>query len=205
MDTTRIAIVTGGTSGIGRVTAHALAAAGSTVIIAARDPKRGEATVEEIRTRTGNTSVVFTKVDLSSQESIREFARAFRKKYARLDVLVNNAGALNSRRSITVDGLETTFATNHLGPFLLTNLLLDVLKASAPSRIVNVASMAARSGVIKFEDLQGEHAYAGDACVLPVEACEYRVHGRALKASAGNRCDSQRAASGLRGHGLRDE
>ncbi len=161
MSEKQVAIVTGATSGIGKVTAHALAAAEMTVIVAVRDLDRGETTVEEIKARSGATSVVSMKLDLSSQESIRGFTDAFKKTYTRLDVLVNNAGALNWKRGTTVDGLETTFATNHLGPFLLTNLLLDVLKASSPSRIVNVASMAARGGVINFDDLQGEHAYAG--------------------------------------------
>jgi NAD(P)-dependent dehydrogenase (short-subunit alcohol dehydrogenase family) len=99
--------------------------------------------------------------DLSSQESIRQLAQDFADRYGRLHVLINNAGVFISRRTLTVDGIETTFAVNYLAPFLLTNLVLEVLKASAPARIVNVTSSGERSGTIDFEDLQGERKYGG--------------------------------------------
>ena len=159
----KICMVTGATSGIGKVTAQALARKGATVIVAARNQARGEATVSEIRANTGNLSVKLMLADLSSQASIRRLAQDFKQQYARLDVLVNNAGVFNMRRTLTVDGLENTFATNHLGPFLLTNLLLDRLKASALSRIITVSSQTSLSGTINFDDLQGQARYSGPA------------------------------------------
>jgi NAD(P)-dependent dehydrogenase (short-subunit alcohol dehydrogenase family) len=157
----KVCIVTGATSGIGKVTAQALAQRGATVIVVARNQPRGEAAVNQIRDNGGNPSVMLMLADLSSQASVRQLAQHFKQQYARLDVLVNNAGAFNMQRTLTVDRLETTFATNHLGAFLLTNLLLDRLKASAPSRIINVSSVASQSGKINFDDLQGEKSYSG--------------------------------------------
>jgi NAD(P)-dependent dehydrogenase (short-subunit alcohol dehydrogenase family) len=157
----KVCIVTGATSGIGKVTAQALAQRGATVIVVGRNQGRGEAKVNEIRANVGNPSVVLMLADLSSQASVRQLAQDFKQQYARLDVLVNNAGAFNMQRTLTVDGLETTFAANHLGPFLLTNLLLDRLKPSAPSRIINVSSVASQRGKIDFDDLQGEKSYSG--------------------------------------------
>jgi len=157
----KVCIVTGATSGIGKVTAQALAQRGATVIVVARNQRRGEAAVNQIRANGGNPSVMLMLADLSSQASVRQLAQHFTQQYARLDVLVNNAGAFNMQRTLTVDRLETTFATNHLGAFLLTNLLLDRLKASAPSRIINVSSVASQSGKINFDGLQGEKSYSG--------------------------------------------
>jgi len=154
-------MVTGATLGLGRVTAEALAAQGATVIAVARNPAKGEATIHEIKAATGNPAVTLMLCDLSSQASIRQLAKDFRGKYKQLHVLVNNAGAMNMRRTVTVDGYETTFAVNHLAYFLLTNLLLDAIKASAPSRIINVSSEAQGNGKINFEDLQGEKGYSG--------------------------------------------
>src|SRR5207249_2930900 len=115
----------------------------------------------EIRTRSGNKSVDAMVADLSSQDSVRELAHDFKARYKKLHVLINNAGVFLPKRVPTVDGLEATFATNHLGHFLLTNLLLDVLKASAPSRIINITSSAHRGTEMEFEDLQGEKKYSG--------------------------------------------
>jgi retinol dehydrogenase-14 len=126
-----------------------------------RDRGRGEAALAEIKERSANASVDLMLADLSSQEDIRRLADEFKEAYPRLDVLVNNAGVIRSRRIRTADGIEMTFAVNHLAYFLLTNLLLDVLKASAPSRIVNVASGEQRNGTIDFDDLQGEMGYKG--------------------------------------------
>jgi NAD(P)-dependent dehydrogenase (short-subunit alcohol dehydrogenase family) len=156
----KICLVTGSTSGIGKVTALELARMGAATVLVARDPRRGEATRDEIRAATENDRVDLLLADLSSQQSIRDLAAAFKQRYQQLHVLINNAGAVNGARMLTVDGYETTFAVNHLGYFLLTELLLDELKASAPSRIVNVASDAARSGHINFDDLQGERRYS---------------------------------------------
>ncbi len=154
-------MVTGATLGIGKATARVLAEKGATVIVVARKQQRGEAVVDEIKASTGNPSVTLMLADLSSQASIRKLAQDFKSQYSQLHVLVNNAGALNMRRTVTADGLETTFAVNHLAYFLLTNLVLDVLKASAPSRIINVSSDASNGAAINFDNLQGEKGYTG--------------------------------------------
>ena len=156
----KVALVTGGTSGIGKATARALAAMGADVVVVGRNPERGEAAVEEIRSQTGGR-VDLALYDLASQAEIRALADEFRRRYDRLDVLINNAGLVQSTRTETPDGIETTLATNHLAPFLLTNLLLDVLKQSAPSRIVTVSSEAERWGDIDFDDLQSKEKYRG--------------------------------------------
>ncbi len=156
----KVALVTGGTSGIGKATAMALAAMGADVVAVGRDPERGEKAVGEIRAQTG-ARVDLALADLASQAGVRELAEGFRSRYDRLDVLVNNAGLVQSTRTETPDGLETTFATNHLAPFLLTNLLLDMLEESAPSRVVTVSSEAERWGNIDFDDLQSKKRYRG--------------------------------------------
>lgn len=135
-------LVTGATVGIGKVTARELARRGATVILVGRNRQRCEAVVETIRDVTGNPNVDFLVADLSSQADIRRLAGEFRERHDRLHVLTNNAGALFALRHESVDGIEMTLALNHLNYFLLTNLLLDALKAGAPSRIVNVASDA---------------------------------------------------------------
>lgn len=140
-------LVTGATAGIGKVTALELAKRGATVAVVGRDAAKGEATVAEIKQVSGNPDVHLLRCDFSSQASIRALAAAYRAKFDRLHVLVNNAGAILGDRRVTEDGIEATFATNHIGYFLLTNLLLDVLEASAPARIVNVASEAHKSGI----------------------------------------------------------
>jgi retinol dehydrogenase-14 len=155
----KVCLITGATSGIGKATAMGLANMGASVVMVGRDRGRGEAALAEIKEGSGNASVDLKLADLSSQEQIRRLAAEFKDAYSRLDVLINNAGVIRSRRTTTADGLETTFAVNHLASFLLTNLLLDALKASAPSRIVNVASGEQRNGTIDFDDLQGEKEY----------------------------------------------
>ncbi len=157
----RTCLVTGASSGIGKEIARGLAGLHASVVLACRNEQRGEASRNDIVRATGNSDVVVILVDLSSQQSIRLFADDFKQKCRRLHVLVNNAGIYISRRVLTVDGLESTFAINHVGYFLLTNLLLDVLKASAPARIINIASQAHRNGRIDFENLRGERAYSG--------------------------------------------
>lgn len=152
----KVCMVTGANSGIGKVTALELARMGATVVMVCRDRGRAEPVLAEIRRATGNQAVELMLADLSSQQSTRQLAAAFRQKYDRLHVLVNNAGAMFLKRSVTVDGLEETFALNHLGYFLLTNLLLDLIQASAPARIVNVSSGAHMAAAIHFDDLQGE-------------------------------------------------
>lgn len=156
----KVALVTGGTSGIGKATAMALAAMGADVVVAGRDRERGERAAAEIRAQTG-ARVDLALADLASQAGVRELAEGFKGRYDRLDVLVNNAGLVQSTRTESPDGLETTLATNHLAPFLLTNLLLDTLKESAPSRVVTVSSEAERWGNIDFDDLQSKKKYRG--------------------------------------------
>lgn len=135
-------IVTGANTGIGKETARGLATLGATVVMVCRDGQRGEAAQHDIKQTTGNDRVEVMICDFSSLSSIRQFAEAFKQRHNRLEVLVNNAGVVLRERSMTEDGFESTFAINHLGYFLVTKLLLDVLKKSAPARIVNVASTA---------------------------------------------------------------
>ena len=138
----KICLVTGATAGIGLVTARELARRGAGVVLVGRNAERGAQVTAMIARETGNPAVEFLAADLSSQAQVRELARRFLARHSRLHVLVNNAGALYAVRQESVDGIEMTLALNHLGPFLLTNLLLDALKAAAPARIVNVASVA---------------------------------------------------------------
>ncbi len=152
----KICMVTGANSGIGKATALALAQMGATVVMVCRDRARGEQARSEITTKSKNTAVDLLQADLSSQQSIRQLVENFQHHYTQLHVLINNAGAAFTRRRETVDGLEMTFAVNYLAPFLLTNLLLDMLKASAPARIVNVSSATQKSGYIQMDDLQAE-------------------------------------------------
>ncbi len=161
--TGKTVVITGGNSGIGLETAVALAQAGAKTVITARDRTRGEAAVADIRARSGRDDVDLVVFDLASIASIRAGAAAILARCERIDVLVNNAGLVLSDRRETEDGFEATFGVNHLGPFLLTELLLDRIKQSSPSRIVNVASTAhkgARKG-LDFDDLQSSRAYRG--------------------------------------------
>ena len=154
-------LVTGGTSGIGKATAVAMAAMGADVVVTGRDPERGGRAVEEIRAESTGGSVELILADLAVQSEVRRLAEDFRERHDRLDVLVNNAGLVQSTRTETPDGIETTLAVNHLAPFLLTNLLLDLLKKSAPSRVVTVSSEAQRWGSMDFDDLQSRRRYSG--------------------------------------------
>jgi NAD(P)-dependent dehydrogenase (short-subunit alcohol dehydrogenase family) len=155
----KICMVTGANSGVGKETALGLAQMGASVVMVCRDRAKGEAAQNEIKTKSGNNAVDLLLADLSSQQSIRQLAENFRQHYTHLHVLINNAGVFMLTRRETVDGLEMTFAVNQLAPFLLTNLLLDVLKNSAPARIVNVSSESHQSGSIKMDDLQGEKRF----------------------------------------------
>lgn len=157
----KVCLVTGATSGIGRVTAAALAAQGAEVILAGRNQKKAEGTVAQIQSETGNTAVRYLLADFSDLEQVRQLASACKERAPHLDVLVNNAGAYFNMRHETAYGVEKTFLVNHLAPFLLTNLLLDRLQASAPARVVNVASDAHRYGTIDFDDLSFERGYFG--------------------------------------------
>ncbi len=154
-------LVTGGTGGIGRATALGLASLGARVGITGRDAARTATAAAAIAGEAGNASVDPFPADMSSQAEVRRLATAVLDAYPRLDVLVNNVGGFWATRHATADGLEHTYAVNVLAPFLLTDLLLDRLKASAPARIVTVSSGAQRMGRIDFDDLQGERDYSG--------------------------------------------
>lgn len=150
----RICLVTGGTDGIGKATALGLAKLGATVVLVGRNTSKAGHVVDEIRRATQNPHIEAIIADLSSLNQVRNLAEKFKARYKRLDVLVNNAGLVTRERGLSEDGFELMFAVNYLAPFLLTNLLLDVIKASAPARIVNVASMSYKWGQIDFDDLQ---------------------------------------------------
>jgi NAD(P)-dependent dehydrogenase (short-subunit alcohol dehydrogenase family) len=154
-------MVTGANSGIGKLTALELARMGATVTMVCRTREKGEAASRQIKEDLRGGSLELMIADLSSQAEIRRLAEEFQNKHDRLDVLVNNAGVFVRDRSMTRDGIETTFAVNHLAYFLLTNLLLDSIKRSARARIVNVSSRAHASATIDFDDLQGERQYGG--------------------------------------------
>jgi NAD(P)-dependent dehydrogenase (short-subunit alcohol dehydrogenase family) len=152
-------LITGATSGIGLVAARELARQGMAVTMVGRNRQRGEAARDSIRRETGNPSVEYLAADLSSQADIRRLAREFQERHSRLDVLINNAGAIFATRQESVDGIEMTLALNHLGYFLLTTLLLDLLQASAPARIVNVGSHSHESvKAFDFDDPQAASA-----------------------------------------------
>ena len=155
----KIALVTGATNGIGRVTALELARRGARVFLVARDRARGEATLAGIREACGGRSPDLLVADLSSQAEVRRLAQEVRERTPRLDLLVNNAGAIFDERAVSADGLEMTFALNHLAYFLLTLELLPLVEAGSASRIVNVSSVAHERGSIDFDDLQGERGY----------------------------------------------
>jgi NAD(P)-dependent dehydrogenase (short-subunit alcohol dehydrogenase family) len=159
----KVVLVTGGTNGIGQATAVGLASMGARVGITGRDRSRAEAAAKTIARESGNAAVDVFVADMSSQVEVRRLAGEVLNAYPRLDVLVNNVGGFWSHRHVTADGHEHTFALNHLAPFLLTTLLLDRLKASAPARIVTLASAAQGMGSINFDDLMGERKYSGQS------------------------------------------
>lgn len=154
-------MVTGATSGIGTATARALAAQGATIVLVGRSREKSAAVAEQIRRATGSATVDFLLADLTSHQAIRRLAGEFRERYERLHVLVNNAGGLFMSRQLSVDGIEMTLALNHLSYFLLTSLLLDTLKASAPARVVSVSSHLHRDARIDFDNLQLQRGYSG--------------------------------------------
>ena len=168
----KICVVTGSNSGIGKETALSLAKMGAHVVMVVRNQERGEKARLEIAKRTGN-NIDLMICDLSSMDSIRRFAQEFRRKYDRLDVLVNNAGAMFNKREVTSEGFERTLAVNYLGPFLLTHKLLGLLKSSAPSRIINVSSGLAKNGKVDLDDLQSEKNYRGTKAYSQVRAPVY--------------------------------
>jgi retinol dehydrogenase 14 len=187
----RTVLVTGGTGGIGKATALGLAAMGAHVAVTGRDRARTEDAAAEIGAAGGRQVLVFV-ADLSSQSQVRRLAHEVLQLLPRIDVLVNNVGGYWNTRHLTADGLEHTFALNHLAPFLLTNLLLDRMKQGGPARVVTVASNAQSMGRIDFDDLQGERSYSGAraynqsklANVLFTYELARRLQGTAVTANA---------------------
>ncbi len=156
----KIVLITGATSGIGKETAQGLAMLGATVVIITRDEQRGEQTRQELIQTTKNTNIDVLFCDLASFASIRDCCREFLKKYHALHVLINNAGIVDYHRRESKDGIENTFAVNYLAPFLMTDLLLEALKKSAPARIINLTS-GLHSGTIHFNDLEFKQGFSG--------------------------------------------
>lgn len=156
----KVCLVTGATSGIGEVTARELARMGCRVVITARNEQKADNAVKKLRAETGSYEIDSLVADLSSQSQVRKLADEFKRENDRLDILINNAGAIYLRRSLSPDGIEMTLAVNHLAPFLLANLLLDLLIKTAPSRIINVASNSHEGQEINFSDLESRNGYS---------------------------------------------
>ncbi len=152
----KVVLVTGASSGLGFAAAEGFAHLGATVWLVVRSPERGEQARARIVERSGNGDVHVGICDLSELESVRQFAKRFRDQASRLDVLVNNAGVMTEAREVSADGIELTFATNVVGPFLLTNLLIPLLRESAPARIINVSSGGMYTQKLRVDDLQSE-------------------------------------------------
>ena len=157
----KIVLITGATSGVGRETARGLAKLGATIIFTTRDSLKGEKTKKKLIRSTHNKNIEMLFCDLASFESIRNCCKEFKSKYSRLNVLINNAAILDYKRRVSKDGIENMFATNYLGPFLMTNLLLDVLKKSNPSRIINLTS-GMHHGTINFDDIESKKNFSGN-------------------------------------------
>ena len=189
--TGRTVLVTGGTGGIGKATAAGLATLGARVGITGRDLTRSRAAAADVAATSGNPAVDAFAADMSSQTEVRRLAGEVLDAYPRLDVLVNNVGGFWATRRVTADGLEHTFAVNHLAGFLLTDLLLDRLRASAPARVVTVSSGAHALGTMNFDDLQGERGYSGPraynqsklANVMVTYELARRLHGSRVTAT----------------------
>ena len=167
----KVCLVTGATSGIGEATALELAKRRAVVVLVGRKKEKCSQTVERIKQQTGNPAVDYLVADLSAQKEIRRVAAEFKTRQARLDVLVNNVGAVFLTRHKTADGIEMTFGLNHLSPFLLTNLLLDVLKASAPARIINITSAILNRARLNLEDLEYRKVYDGNRAYEQSKLC----------------------------------
>ncbi len=187
-----ICMVTGATSGMGKATAAALAQMGATVVLVARNAAKGEVVRDEIRAQSGNARVEVLVADLSSRVAIHTLAETFKQQYQQLHVLVNNAGGIFFQRETTVDEMEMSLAVNHLAPFLLTSLLLDVLKASGSARIINISSSVERVGTLTFADLQRTQHYIGFtayaqaklALLLATYECARRLEGTGVLVNA---------------------
>jgi retinol dehydrogenase 12 len=188
----RVCVITGGTDGIGKAAAYGLAVRGARLLVHGRDPDKGARAVAELEARSGNPAIEFLQADFSSLADVRRLAAAVRERAPRIDVLLNNAGTIFTKRSVSKDGYESTFAVNHLAPFLLTHLLLDLLKSGGPSRIVTTASNAHRGAKISFDDLlagrqyspMGAYSTSKLANVLFTRSLAKRLQGTAVTATS---------------------
>src|SRR5215469_4178154 len=156
----KVCIITGGTDGIGKAAAHALARQGAKLLIHGRDPEKGMRAVAEIKAGTQNPAIEFLQADFSSLADVRRLAATVLERTSRIDVLINNAGGMFAKRHVSKDGYEMTFAVNHLAPFLLTHLLVNTLKSGRQARIVTTASHAHRGAALHFDDLQAIRKYS---------------------------------------------
>jgi NAD(P)-dependent dehydrogenase (short-subunit alcohol dehydrogenase family) len=187
----KVCVVTGGTDGIGKAVAHGLAVQGARVLIHGRDPAKGQRAVAEIRARSRNSEIEFLQADFGSLAEVRRLASAVQERAPRIDVLINNAGAFFSRRSLSNDGYEMTLAVNHLAPFLLTHLLSDALRSAGQARIVTTASNTHRRATIRFDDLQatgkytaiGAYSHSKLANILFTRALSKRLYGTGVTAT----------------------
>ena len=210
----KLAMVTGATAGLGLATAMALAECGAAVVLVGRDAQKASAAAQSIRNHTGNPLIEFVLADLSSQREVRRLVTEFTAQHSRLHVLVNNAGGSYSRRRESEDGIEMTFALNHLGYFLLTNLLLDTLKAiafgetiaSAPARIVNVSSEVHRQVTLDFGDLNAKRSWNGYRTYMRSKLCNLFFTYELARRLEGTGVTVNAAAPGLvkTGLGLQD-
>lgn len=157
----KVIVVTGANQGIGKETVRGLAKTGAIIVLACRDQEKTVATIDELKAESQNNNLIFMKLDLSDLRSVKEFANEFKIKYQRLDILINNAGVFSfPEKQLTKNGLEMHFGTNYVGHFYLTTLLLDLIKNSAPSRIINLTSKAHHYGKIDWDDLNSERKYS---------------------------------------------
>ncbi|HTC44180.1 MAG TPA: SDR family oxidoreductase [Steroidobacteraceae bacterium] len=156
----KVCLVTGATDGIGKEAACALAQQGARLLIQGRDPNKGARAIAELKARSGNPAIEFLQCDFASLAEVRGLAASVTERTAKLDILINNAGSIFPKRALSKDGYELTFAVNHLAPFLLTNLLLNMLTRSAPARIVTTSSVAHRGAQLNFADLQAARKYS---------------------------------------------
>src|SRR5882672_1730927 len=188
----KVCVITGGTDGIGKAAAYGLAVQGARLLVHGRDPYKGVRAVAELKTRSGNPDIEFLQADFSSLADVRRLAAVLMERAPRIDVLVNNAGGIFGKRTVSKDGQEMTFAVNHLAPFLLTHLLLDTLKSGGPTRIVTTSSHAHRGAKIPFDDLQATtrkyspmRAYGSSklANILFTRALAKRLQGTAVTAT----------------------
>jgi NAD(P)-dependent dehydrogenase (short-subunit alcohol dehydrogenase family) len=181
-----ICLVTGANRGIGKEVALGLAKQGAHIVMVCRNAEHGAAAQQDIQQQTNNTQVDLLLADLASQDSVRGLAATVQSRYARLHVLINNAGLALTVRTVSLDGIEMTLAVNHLAGFLLTNLLLDLIKRSAPARIINVASVVHQWGTLHFDNLQFEHGYDIDKAYYQSKLANvlftYELHRRLGKA-----------------------